>query len=213
MIRTGILHVPALDEEASVAVRRLLQTEAPQTVVLLESEAAGQRNWVADVLRRWSDEEELDLIVTIGGTRPAAGPSGREIVPEATTDVGERALPGLGEAMRAYAQEVTDLALIDRSGAAIRGRTLILNLPEGAAAASLFLEAVIGLVSPVIAHLQGLDSAPSLDRAASIGTDGPRQGGDSDGEGDADDLRRRTWDEGEFAEFLRRRGENKEPGP
>lgn len=212
LIRTGILHVPAIDDQASTAVRGLLRAQAPEAAVLLESQTADQRNQVADVLRRWSDEEELDLIVTIGGTMPSSGPSGREIVPDATADVAERALPGLGEAMRAYAQEVTELALIDRSGAAIRGRTLILNLPQGAAAASLFLEAAIGLISSVIAHLQGLDCAPSLDEAVSLGMDGPPADDASGGASASSDSRRSAWDAEEFAEFLRRRGESKEPG-
>ena len=99
-------------------------------------------------LRRWCDEEELDLVLTVGGTMPAPGPSGRQIVPDAAAEVAERSLPGLGEAMRAYAQETTDLALIERSAAVIRGRTLILNLPDGAGPATLFLEAVTGVIAP-----------------------------------------------------------------
>ncbi len=82
VIRTGILHVPAIDEEAGAAVRLLLQTETPEAVVLVESYAADQRiGW--RTLRRWCDEEELDLVLTVGGTMPAPGPSGRQIVPDA----------------------------------------------------------------------------------------------------------------------------------
>jgi len=203
VIRTGILHVPAIDEQAGAAVRRLLQTETPEAVVLLESSAADQRNWVADVLRRWCDEEELDLVLTIGGTLPAPGPSGREIAPDAAAEVAERTLPGLGEAMRAYAQETMDLALIDRSAAVIRGRSLILNLPGGAGPATLFLEAVTAVIAAVCAHLQESPAAPRLDEALS-------EDGGSGGSGE--ETPGGKWDADEFAAFLRR-GRGEEPPP
>jgi molybdopterin biosynthesis enzyme MoaB len=104
----------------------------------------------------------LDLVITIGGTLPAPGPSGREILPEATLRVAERPMPGLGEAMRAYAEEELPLAMIDRSVAAIRGRTLLVNLPAGARAAGLFLQGIAQYLAAVVAHLQEDPSAPHL---------------------------------------------------
>ena len=132
LLRTGILHVPAHDEAAGDAVTEVLRSSGARVHLMLESSAGDDRHWIADLLRRWSDEEELDLIVTIGATLPAPGPSGREIVPDATSDVIERDLPGLAETMRAYAQEELPLASLHRGVAGIRGRTLILNLPQGA---------------------------------------------------------------------------------
>ena len=135
VVRTGILCIPDYDEAAAAAVRRLLTGVVPGALVVLEQRTLGQRNLIAEVLRRWSDEEELDLIVTIGATLPAPGPSGRELAPEATLEVAERLLPGLAEAMRAQGQEVSPLALLERGVAVIRGRTAIVNLPAGAARA------------------------------------------------------------------------------
>ena len=130
-IKTGLLCIPQYDEPAVDAVRRLLVAGVPGLLILQEHRAAMQRNLIEDILCRWCDEEELDLIVTIGGTLPAPGPGAHEIVPDATLAVAERQLPGLGEAMRAYAQDDLPLAIIDRSIAAIRGRTLLINLPAG----------------------------------------------------------------------------------
>ena len=161
MIRTGLLHVPALDMAASEAVRALLRGLGA-AVVMQEKYAASQRHWIEETLRQWCDEEELDLILTIGGTLPAPGPSSAEIVPEATLASVERLLPGLPEAMRAYAQDEVPLAILDRSMAGIRGRTLILNLPAGAAPATLFFEAVVEVLPIVLAHLRQEASAPTL---------------------------------------------------
>lgn len=162
VIRTGLLHIPSLDPAAGEALRRLLHDALPDAVVLQESYAASQRHWIEETLCRWCDEEELDLVLTLGGTLPAPGPSGREITPEATFAVVERLLPGLPEAMRAVAQEQTALALMDRGVAGIRGRSLILNLPAGAATAVCFLDAVIEVLPAILAHLRDDPAAPAL---------------------------------------------------
>jgi molybdopterin biosynthesis enzyme MoaB len=159
-VRIGILCIPEYDEEAAAAVHRLLSGTVPGALVLQERRTHGQRHLIADVLRRWSDEEELDLILTIGGTLPAPGPSARELVPEATLDVAERLLPGLAEAMRARGQEFSPLALLDRGVAVIRGRTAILNLPAGAGPAGRFLAAVVEVLPAVLAHMQDDPAAP-----------------------------------------------------
>lgn len=159
MVKTAILCVPAYDEAAVDVVRRLL-TDHMSVAMLFDRAAPMQRNLLEETLCRWADEDELDLIVTVGGTLPAPGPGGRELVPDATLAVAERLLPGLAEAMRALAQEAAPLAILDRSVAAIRGRTLILNLPAGAGAAALFLGSVVDVLPTVVALLQ--DAQPDL---------------------------------------------------
>jgi molybdopterin biosynthesis enzyme MoaB len=217
MIRAGLLHIPRMDLDAGAAVRRLLHAEAPSIVVLQESYAADQRHWIEETLRRWCDEDELDLVLTIGGTLPAPGPSGREVTPEATLAVVERLLPGLPEAMRADAQETTALALLDRGVAGIRGRTAILNLPAGAGPAVYFLEAVVDLLPPLLAHLQGDPAAPSLADAFDAGSvevgeveEDEAEGGDETGTAEPEASSHRGLNAADFAAFLQRR---KQAGP
>ena len=101
MIKTGILCIPTYDEAAVQAVRRVLALIDGPFVLLADQHVSMQRYVVEDLLRRWCDEDELDFVMTVGGTLPAPGPSGREVVPEATLAVAERLLPGLPETMRA----------------------------------------------------------------------------------------------------------------
>lgn len=162
LIRTGILCIPQPDEEAVRQVGQRLRQALPNVHLIYESSAASQRHWIEEILRRWCDEEEIDLALTIGGTLPASGPSVQEITPEATLAVIERALPGLPEEMRAYASEQTPLALLDRGVAGIRGRSLLINLPAGAGPALHFLEAIVDLIEPILAHLQERPDAPRL---------------------------------------------------
>lgn len=162
IVRTGLLFVPTFDEEASLLIRQQLRQTVAGVQILHEKSAADQRHWLEELLRRWCDETELDLILTIGGTFPAPGPSAAHCVPAATLAVLERLLPGLPEEMRAQAREYSMLALLDRGVAGIRGRTLLINLPEGATAANLFLSAVSELIGPILAHLQERAAAPRL---------------------------------------------------
>ncbi len=225
VIRTGILSIPEWDEQAISQLRLLLRNVLPSAIVVEEKTAKSQRNWIEEILRQWSDEEELDLILTVGGTYPAPGPSTDETVPEATMAVLERLLPGLSEAMRAVAHEETELALLDRGVAGIRSRTLIVNLPAGAAAAHLFLSSIVGVVPKILAHLQGNSNAPrindELEIVSEIEPDSDSDSdlefdGDSDGETEAEPSEspnqktesnptKKGLDPAEFAEFLRRR--------
>ena len=65
------------------------------------------------------------LVLTTGGTGPAA----RDVTPEATLAIAERELPGFGEQMRRISLAFTPTAILSRQVAAVRGSTLIINLP------------------------------------------------------------------------------------
>lgn len=65
------------------------------------------------------------LILTTGGT----GCAPRDVTPDATSDVVERLVPGISEAMLWRALEHEPHAMLSRAVAGIRGRTLIVNLP------------------------------------------------------------------------------------
>lgn len=84
-----------------------------------------ERAELSAAMARIADEGSADLILTTGGT----GLSPRDWTPEATMDIADRAVPGIGEAMRAYSMTITKRAMLSRAAAAIRGMTLIINLP------------------------------------------------------------------------------------
>lgn len=78
-----------------------------------------------DKLIELSDREDVNLIVTTGGT----GLSHRDNTPEATRAVIEREAPGLAEAMRRESYKTTPKAMLSRAVCGNRGKTLIVNLP------------------------------------------------------------------------------------
>ena len=80
---------------------------------------------IKNLLIHYSDNLELDMIFTTGGT----GFSRRDNTPEAMTRVIQREVPGIPETMRAYGQERTPYSMLSRGKAGIRGKTVIINLP------------------------------------------------------------------------------------
>ncbi len=199
LIRCGLLLISeATDSRSDDAVLTEVQTllaEALDRFLPLASRvyAAPPRYQVEETLRHWCDEEELDLIVTVGGTFPAPGPSGREIVPEATAAVLERLMPSLPETMRARAAAEHPLALLDRGVAGIRGRTLILNLPSRRELTGVFLGSVLDLIPSIVARLGAEDALPSDEAAPASFVQKDRQ------------PRSGALNQDEFAAFLRRR--------
>ena len=69
--------------------------------------------------------EDAAVVLTTGGT--GLGP--RDVTPEATADVLERAAPGIAEALRADSLAKTPHALLSRGVAGVRGQALVVNLP------------------------------------------------------------------------------------
>ena len=71
------------------------------------------------------DVQGCQLVLTSGGT----GPAPRDLTPEATMAVADRLMPGFGEQMRQVSLHFVPTAILSRQVGAIRGRSLILNLP------------------------------------------------------------------------------------
>ena len=84
-----------------------------------------ERTVIEAALVELVDERRCDLVVTTGGTGPAA----RDVTPEATLAVADRVMPGFGEQMRRISLEFVPTAILSRQVAVIRARALILNLP------------------------------------------------------------------------------------
>jgi molybdenum cofactor synthesis domain-containing protein len=106
---------------------------------------------IAAVLRRLADSGGTAIILTTGGTGVAL----RDVTPEATREVIEREVPGLGELMRAVGRQFTPRAVLSRAIAGVRGRTLIVNLPGSPKGALQSLDAIVDLIPHIVDLLAG----------------------------------------------------------
>jgi molybdopterin adenylyltransferase len=104
---------------------------------------------IAQTLRRLCDDEACNLIITTGGTGPAV----RDVTPEATRAVIERELPGFGEIMRVRSFDFVKTAILSRSTAGTRGRTLIVNMPGNPKAIGECLPLIYPAILEALKHL------------------------------------------------------------
>lgn len=123
---------------------RAMVMQLPDAVISAGAIIPDERDQIEAMLREWSDEHHLNLILTTGGT----GLAPRDVTPEATKAVIDREAPGIAEAMRAVSIQYTPFGMLSRGVAGTRGRTLIINLPGSPKAVKECLESIL----PVLPH-------------------------------------------------------------
>ncbi|MBF0318388.1 MAG: MogA/MoaB family molybdenum cofactor biosynthesis protein [Nitrospirae bacterium] len=97
---------------------------------------------------------KVDLVVTTGGT----GLSPRDVTPEATLEVIDKEVPGIGETMRAEGMKATRRSMLSRAAAGIRGSALIVNLPGSVKAVRENLSVILDVLPHAIEKIKGATS-------------------------------------------------------
>lgn len=93
--------------------------------VVLETVIPDESFIIVNKLKEIADMENVDLILTNGGT----GFSKRDVTPEATLSVITKEARGIAEYMRMKSMNITKRAMLSRGVCGIRNNTVILNLP------------------------------------------------------------------------------------
>jgi molybdopterin adenylyltransferase len=109
------------------------------------------RQKIAAKLASLADDGGVHAIFTTGGT----GITLRDVTPEATRDIVDREIPGIGELMRAEGRLKTPTAPLSRALAGHRGPVLIVNLPGSPKGAVESLNAIVNLVPHMVDLLRG----------------------------------------------------------
>ena len=137
------------NEETDRSGRRLCELLAGMGAALVEKLIViDDREALVEVLDHYARREDVNLIVTTGGTGIAA----RDVTPEATRDVIEREVPGLSEAMRLGTMQKVPTSILSRAVCGTLSGTLIVNLPGSTGG----VEECFEILRPVLPHAVGL---------------------------------------------------------
>lgn len=138
----------AVPDEGRKAIEQMI-SELPGTVVAYNT-VPDDRKAIRDRLIRLCADLDLDVILTMGGT----GVRPTDWAPEATRDVIEKEVPGIGEAMRQESLKKVRTAMLSRGMAGIFGTTLIVNLPGSPKGAKENLAVILPVLEHTVEKIQ-----------------------------------------------------------
>jgi len=94
---------------------------------------------------------EYDVVLTTGGTGISPG----DVTPEVTESFCSRLVPGIAEALRSASMEQTEMAVLSRAVAGIRGSTLVVNLPGSVRGAEFCARELAPVLPHALAMMRG----------------------------------------------------------
>ncbi len=137
-------------EDASGLLLHQLVDQLPGKVTVYQV-VPDEKEAIQSQLISFCDRWKVDLILTTGGT----GVSPRDVTPDATMEVIDRLIPGMGEIMRMEGYRKNPKAIISRGIAGIRKQTLIVNLPGSPRAVRENFEILLPALSHAIQKMKG----------------------------------------------------------
>ena len=133
------------DDRAGETVRRAVDGLEGHGVRLVADEILGDHSEeILETILQWR-ADEIDLILTVGGT----GLTHTDVTVEVVEPILDREIPGLMEAIRDYGQEQTPVAFMSRGIAGLTNDTLVVTLPGSSSGAKEATEAVF----PALLHV------------------------------------------------------------
>jgi molybdenum cofactor biosynthesis protein B len=112
------------DDKSGNVLRELI--EADGHICVDRAVIKDDRNAIVDVLSRWIADENIDVVISTGGT----GVTGRDVTPEAFAAVYEKEIPGFGELFRWLSYEKIGASTVQsRATAGLAGGTYLFALP------------------------------------------------------------------------------------
>lgn len=138
------------EDKSGPLIKSMIETEGYVTVCM--EILPDEQELLEEKLITLCDKEQMDLILTTGGT----GFSPRDCTPEATLAVATKNAPGIAESMRYASLAITPRAMLSRGASVIRGNTLIINLPGSPKAVKENLEYILPSLPHGLEIMKGL---------------------------------------------------------
>jgi molybdopterin adenylyltransferase len=160
------VHLVVLSDKAAKGQRAdaclpvMRESLPPGWEIVAQEVMADDRRELESLLKLVCDRGSADCVFTSGGT--GLGP--RDITPQATLAVADYEVPGIAEAMRHATAAAVPTAILSRSVAVVRKRTLIINLPGSPKA----VRETMLVIRPVLSHAVDLLRGDQRDHGASV---------------------------------------------
>ncbi len=106
---------------------------------------------IKEKLLSYCDELKIDIVFTTGGT--GLGP--RDVTPEATREVAQKIIPGISEMIRLEGLKKTKNAALSRGISAMRGKTIIINLPGSPKGVEESLAVILNIIPHALDMVRG----------------------------------------------------------
>lgn len=159
------LHIITLSDRASQGI---YEDKSGAQVKYLMEQFFKKSNWIfivenillpddADLLQKRLEEsvkQKVDILITTGGT--GIGP--RDITPDVVRNMLDKEIPGIMEAIRIKYGLSKPNALLSRSIAGVKGKTLIYTLPGSVKAVEEYLSEIIPTIEHSLKMLNGYDN-------------------------------------------------------
>lgn len=129
--------------------------EARGWLVVAYHVCASELECVSTSLLEMTDMENADIVLTLGGI----GLDPRDMTPEATGRIIERSTPGLAELIRHACSDTEATCALYRGTAGTRGRSLVINLPDGVESALASFDRAAGLFESAVVMMRGREQA------------------------------------------------------
>ena len=134
----------ARGERADACLPAMRESLPDGCQIVSEEILADDRRELESLLKLACDRGGVDCVFTSGGT--GLGP--RDLTPQATLAVADYEVPGIADAMRMGSAAIVPTAVLSRAVAAVRKRTLIVNLPGNPKA----VRETMLIIRPVLSH-------------------------------------------------------------
>ena len=123
-ISDGVYRGERFDSSGDLIVAFVSEIDA---VKVVHSVVPDEIKFIVDKLNNWITRDNVDLILTTGGT--GIGP--RDVTPEAVKSVIDYEIPGVAEAFRSCGRLNTRYAILSRSVVGVSSKTLVVTFPGG----------------------------------------------------------------------------------
>ena len=141
----------SFDAKKDLSGPEIIKFMSKENILLGKEIISDDVDKIISIFNKWLSVEDLDLILTTGGT--GIGP--RDVTPEATKKVIDYEIPGIPELMRVKNYLNTDYVSLSRAVAGVKSEKLIINLPGSIKAVQENLKIIYPLLKHAIELING----------------------------------------------------------